>query len=291
MEAGGFTFREEQSDQSDSPLYLRGRNTMTKLIYADLTYTLRGTFFKVYCDLKGAGISEASWEEALCTVWQAQNIPFRRQPAYEIDYKDHHLALFYPDLIAYDKILVELKAIDALCPLNRAQIISCLKVTDLKLGLLVNFGGGDIEIERVPNFLGQRFATERPAPISVRDDLLYPELTYAIQGALFEVHSTLGPGFIHYVYRRASETELQLCRIPVQRKQEIAISFRGRVLETVPCRLLIVDDKVAVAAVAFREITEVHRQRLRCYLKLLNLRLGLLANFYPASLQITLVRV
>jgi len=48
---------------------------MTKLIYADLTYILRGTFFEVYHELKGTGISEASWEEALCTVWQAQSIP------------------------------------------------------------------------------------------------------------------------------------------------------------------------------------------------------------------------
>jgi len=264
---------------------------MTKLIYGDLTYILRGTFFEVYHELKGTGISEASWEEALCTVWQARNIPFKRQPAYEIGYKDHHLALFYPDLIAYDKILVELKAILALCPLNRAQVLSHLKVTDLKLGLLVNFGGSDIEIERVPNFLGKRTATAQPAPTPVRDDLLYPELTYAIQGALLEVHSTLAPGFIHYVYRRASEIELRLRRIPVQRKQEITISFRDQVLETVPCRLLIVDDKVAVAAVAFREITEVHRQRMRRHLKLLNLHLGLLANFYPASLEITPIRV
>jgi GxxExxY protein len=264
---------------------------MTKLIYADLTYILRGAFFEVYRNLKGTGISEASWEEALCTVWQAQNIPFKRQPAYEIGYKDHHLALFYPDLIAYDKILVELKAVDALCPLNKAQILSYLKVPDLKLGLLVNFGGEDIEIERVPNFLAQRSTTERPMPMSVRDDLLYPELTYAIQGALFEVHSTLGPGFIHYVYCRASEIELQLCKIPVQRKQEVIISFRGKVLETVPCRLLIVDDKVAVAAVAFREITEMHRQRMRRYLRLLNLHLELLENFYPASLEITPIRV
>ena len=241
--------------------------------------------------MKGTGISEASWEEALCTVWQAQSIPFKRQPAYEIGYKDHHLALFYPDLIAYDKILVELKAISALCPLNRAQVLSHLKVTDLKLGLLVNFGGEDIEIERVPNFLAQRSTTERPMPMSVRNDLLHPELTYAIRGALLEVHSTLGPGFIHYVYRRASEIEFRLRNIPVQRKQEITISFRDRVLETVPCRLLIVDDKVAVAAVAFQEITAVHRQRMRRYLKLLNLRLGLLANFYPASLEITPIRV
>jgi GxxExxY protein len=162
-------------------LYLSRRNIMTKLIYADLTYILRGTFFEVYRDLKGTGISEASWEEALCTVWQAQNIPFKRQPAYELGYKDHHLALFYPDLIAYDKILVELKAIAALCPINRAQVLSHLKATDLKLGLLVNFGGGDIEIERVPNFLAQRSTAERPMRMSVRDDLLYPELTYAIR--------------------------------------------------------------------------------------------------------------
>lgn len=90
------------------------------------------------------------------------------------------------------------------------------------------------------------------------------------------MHGTLGPGFIHYIYRRASQIELQLRRIPVQRKQEITISFRGKVLETVPCRLLVVGDKVAVAAVAFREITEVHRQRMRWYLKLLNLRLGMI---------------
>jgi GxxExxY protein len=67
--------------------------------------------------------------------------------------------------------------------------------------------------------------------------------------------------------------------------------FHNQLLENVDCRLLVVDNCVAVAAVALREITDTHRQKLERYCKWLGLRMGMLANFYKPSLEIETLRI
>jgi GxxExxY protein len=266
---------------------------MTQLILEEQTYQLRGVLFQVYRELKDSGISEAAWENALSVVLSEKGIPHKTQTGYVVYYKGVQVGLFRTDVSVWDLILLELKVEpEGLTPINLAQIISYLKVTGFQLGLLVNFGAADIEIQRVPNFLGER--SRRDSPVKHADpagDLVYPELTYAIRAALYQVHTELGPGFVHRVYRRAAQVELGERGIPFEYKKQIPVMFHDQVLQTVDCRLIIVEDRVAVAAVALKEITDVHRQKLERYTRWLGLKMALLANFYKPSLEIETIRV
>jgi GxxExxY protein len=92
-------------------------------------------------------------------------------------------------------------------------------------------------------------------------------------------------------YRRATQIELHLHNIPYKLRKEIAIQFRDQPIETRKTRLIVVDDRVLLAPIAVHEIVPVHKARLRQYLKLLGLKLGLVANFHASSLEIETVRI
>lgn len=263
------------------------------LILEDQTYQLRGALFQVYRELKNLGISEEAWENALAVVLGEKGIPCKTQVPYPIFYKGAQIGYLVTDVIAWDQILLELKvAPESLLPIHTAQTLSYLKVTGFELGLLVNFGAADIEIKRVPNFISERTQQEiAPENLQSNDNLMFSELTYAIRAALLEVHRELGPGFIHYIYRRAAMIELRERGIPVEFKKQIPVMFHNQLLQNVDCRLLVVDNCVAVATVALKEIADTHRQKLERYCKWLDLKIGLLANFYKPSLEIETLRI
>jgi len=266
---------------------------MTKLILADQTYQLRGALFQVYRELKGSGISEAAWENALAIVLTEKGIPHKEQTPFPVLYKGTQIGFLVTDVIAWDQILLELKvAPEGLSPIHTAQTLSYLKVTGFELGLLVNFGAADIEIKRVPNFINER-AQQKIAPDNARasDGLMFSELTYVIRAALLEVHSELGPGFIHYIYRRAAQIELQARGIPFEFKKQIPVMYHNHLLQTIDCRLIVVDKCIAVAAFALKEISDAYRQKLERYSRWLGVKMALLANFYGPSLEIETIRI
>jgi GxxExxY protein len=179
-----------------------------------------------------------------------------------------------------------------LLPIDEAQVITYLKVTNLKLGILVNFGPNDLEFRRIPNFVSQRLAhnPDNDGP-HTSDHLLYPALTGELRSILYEIHHELGPGFMHMHYRRAGQIALRQRGIPYEVKKELKIQFRGQPIETRETRLLIVDEKVLVALIAVLEVTPQLKNRFRYYLALLDLNLGLIANFHSSNLQIEMVRL
>ena len=266
---------------------------MPQLILEEQSYQLRGALFQVYRELKDSGISEQAWENALAIVLDEKHIPHKEQTPHSVYYKEVEVGRFYTDVIAWDNILLELKVLpEGLLPINLAQTISYLRVTGFPLALLVNFGAADIEIKRLPNFVGQRVWQDIQAQeFQSKDNLIFRELVYAIRGVLLQAHFELGPGFIHFVYRRAAQVELRERGIPFEFKKQIPVLFHDQVLQNVDCRLIIVDNCVAVATVALKEITDLHRQRLMRYLRWLNLKVGLLANFYKTTLEIETIRV
>ena len=96
--------------------------------------------FEVYREM-GCGFLEAVYQECLLKELQIRIIPFTAQPVLQLSYKGQQLEQAYrPDFICYDKIVLELKAIKDTAPEHKAQVINYLKATDMKLGLLVNFG-------------------------------------------------------------------------------------------------------------------------------------------------------
>ncbi len=113
---------------------------MAELIYKQESYAIMGACFAVYRE-KGHGFAEPVYQECLELELGLQKIPFEAQKQLALEYKGTRLKQHYtPDLVCYNKIIVELKAVKTLANEHRAQVLNYLKATGLKLGLLVNFG-------------------------------------------------------------------------------------------------------------------------------------------------------
>lgn len=87
----------------------------------------------------GPGYLESVYEEAFATELSMQTIPFRRQIEVPVRYKNHLVGQGRLDFLVNGELVVELKAVDALLPIHKAQILSYLKATQHRLGLLINF--------------------------------------------------------------------------------------------------------------------------------------------------------
>lgn len=120
------------------------------LIHEKETYALLGACFEVYKE-KGCGFLESVYQECVEMELALQNIPFVAQPPLQLSYKGRPLRQTYqPDLLCYDKVVVELKAVKKLTDEHRAQVQNYLQATSLRVGLLVNFAHyPKVEHERI----------------------------------------------------------------------------------------------------------------------------------------------
>jgi GxxExxY protein len=111
-----------------------------ELLYRDEVYRLVGACMAVHKD-KGNGFAEPVYQDSLEIELELCGIPFDPQRNFQIQYRGRALKHTYtPDLLCFDKIIMELKAAKALTDEHRAQVLNYLKVTGLQLGLLMNFG-------------------------------------------------------------------------------------------------------------------------------------------------------
>ncbi len=116
----------------------------------------------------GPGLVEQVYEESLCHEFKLRGIPFRRQQAVPICFKDAKLGSdLYLDLIVYDKVIVDNKAKDQILPIDRMKLLTYLRLSNLRLGLLINYHSAVLKdgIERVVNDLAEY---EPPPPGSFR---------------------------------------------------------------------------------------------------------------------------
>jgi len=110
------------------------------LIYEQESFQILGACFEVYQE-KGAGFTEPVYQECLEIELSLRGIPFQAQPELSMEYKRKKLVkTFRPDFVVFDKTIVEIKALSALCDEHRAQIQNYLHATRMRLDLLVNFG-------------------------------------------------------------------------------------------------------------------------------------------------------
>jgi GxxExxY protein len=113
---------------------------MGEMIYPEESYAIQGAAFEVYKD-KGCGFLEAVFQECMEIELELRDIPFAAQQHLKLTYKGRELKQRYiPDLVCFDKIIVELKAVKEINDEHKAQVFNYLKATGYKLGLLINFG-------------------------------------------------------------------------------------------------------------------------------------------------------
>ncbi len=123
----------------------------SKLILKDEVYQIVGAAMVVSNEL-GCGFLEAVYQEALEIELAERLVPHLPQKRIEIFYKGRLMNKEYiADFLCHDQIVVEIKAIKAITTIEEAQILNYLKATKLPLGLIINFGGPQLEWKRYAN--------------------------------------------------------------------------------------------------------------------------------------------
>jgi GxxExxY protein len=263
---------------------------VSKLIHAELSYEVRGGLFDVYNAL-GPMLKE-EYRDAIVLRLEKDGVACEAEKAFEVYYEGERVGLYFVDVWIEDgKLLLEIKVALAIEPIHKAQAISYLKVTDADLAFVVNFGSPSLEIERLPNFLRDKQPEFVWEPQPIAEGLLYPDLVNAIQRACHRVHFTLGPGFLHQVYRRATMIDLRRSGLNYDYIEQLPVEYEGQLLGYQDVRLILVEDKVLLAAFALRQTEDAMAEQLEARLRRMGLKLGLLANFYGTRLAITPARV
>jgi len=123
---------------------------MEELLYKDEVFRIIGAAIEVHKEL-GNGFLEAVYQEAFEYELTSRSLPFASQKTLKIQYKGRVLNKEYlADLVCFDNIIVELKALQRLSGNEESQLLNYLKATGMKVGLLINFGScGKLEWKRL----------------------------------------------------------------------------------------------------------------------------------------------
>lgn len=112
------------------------------------THEIIGCAFDVLNEL-GHGLNEKCYENAMVVEFGIRNISFHQQRPFQVIYKQRPVGLFIPDLIAFEQVIVDTKVIDRISDYERGQMLNYLRITKLKVGLILNFKHPRLEWERV----------------------------------------------------------------------------------------------------------------------------------------------
>jgi GxxExxY protein len=124
-----------------------GTNT-EKLLLKEEVFQVVGCAIEVINTL-GHGLVEKPYENALVIEFSLRNIPFKQQASYDVLYKAHKIGLFVPDLIVFDALVVDIKVIDKIADHERGLMLNYLRITGLRVGIILNFKHRKLEWERI----------------------------------------------------------------------------------------------------------------------------------------------
>lgn len=117
------------------------------------------------------------------------------------------------------------------------------------------------------------------------------EITYKIRGAIFEIYNAVGPGLLESAYEAALYFELKKAGLKVERQIEVPFRYKD-VKIPIGYRLdLLVEDKVIIEIKSITDFSALHFKQLTTYLKLTNLKLGLLVNFNTLNIREGIARI
>jgi GxxExxY protein len=103
-----------------------------------LTQSIIGVAIEVHRHL-GPGLPEAAYEQAMCMELTSHGLAYTRQIGIPVMYKGEVVAEYRPDLVVADRVVVEIKSVERLTGVHRAQLLTYLRVTNRELGLILNF--------------------------------------------------------------------------------------------------------------------------------------------------------
>ena len=109
------------------------------LIHEELTHEIRGAAMEVHKEI-GPGLLESAYEECLCHELKLRGLHFQRQVPLPVAYKGVRLDCGYRlDVVVEDKVILELKSVQEIEAIHEAQLLTYLRLSGKRVGLLVNF--------------------------------------------------------------------------------------------------------------------------------------------------------
>jgi len=263
------------------------------LLHKETTGNIVGVYYDVY-NGTGRNYPEHIFENAMIGDLRILRVPCRRQVEYQIFYQGRLIGAQRLDLFVAGEVVVEIKVALTLTKLHKAQAISYLKVVGKQVGLLFNFGSPEPEFERL-YFEPRPPQNDLEATIHAMPEFptsyLTPELTYEIIGGLLEVHTTLGPGFIHRIYTTACYHELGLRGLDVRLQKAYQVIYRGRSVGEIKFGHLLVNGSVFIFPVAIQNIDDIRINNIKDWMRVQKIPLAILANFYDTSLHPMVLRI
>ena len=119
-----------------------------ELLFKEEVYQIVNCAFEVLNGL-GHGLHEKPYENALVIEFGLRQIPVAQQPRFDVFYKKVKVCEFAPDLIVFESIVVDTKVIDVITDHERGQMLNYLRITGLKVGVILNFQKARLEWERL----------------------------------------------------------------------------------------------------------------------------------------------
>ena len=131
------------------------------------TYQIIGAAMEVHTVL-GCGFLEQVYHEPFCIELAARRIPFTREVRFPIVYKGQQMPVAYRcDFVCYGSVIVELKALGSIGPLEESQAINYLRAANLSRALVINFGARSLQHKRVVWRYGRSSGSGHRAPVSI----------------------------------------------------------------------------------------------------------------------------
>jgi GxxExxY protein len=97
----------------------------------------------------GHGMVEKPYENALVVEFTLRKIPFQQQASFDVLYKEQKVGLFVPDLIVFEAVVVDTKVVDRITDHERGLMLNYLRITGLRVGVILNFKHRKLEWERI----------------------------------------------------------------------------------------------------------------------------------------------
>ena len=117
----------------------------------DISYKVRGILFDIYNKL-GSGLYESVYEEILAYELKKANLRYSRQQVLPVFWEGLKMDQgFRADIIVENKVIIEIKSVERIIKIHYKQLLTYLKISELKLGLLVNFNDVPLSIKRIVN--------------------------------------------------------------------------------------------------------------------------------------------
>jgi GxxExxY protein len=257
------------------------------MIYEKETSLIRKGLFEIQ-NLVGLGHNEEAYHKAMVLWLKEQGIPHTSKAPHSLLFGREPAHILYPDLIVWDKITIELKAVARhLQNPERVQIFNYLKRRNDQLGLLVNMGMDRVHVERI--------LYEPPAYQQTEDWKFWNhqisgstrDIGFQIREVIQELYETHQTGYGTEVIEKLiqfglNKTDLKFTPSPLGRSE-----FNGTSLGENPLDCILIENKIILIHSALFDSNQFNINRGRSFMKCLSIPWGIAVNFGKQNLDIT----